>query len=104
MTDSRKKSDEKKELVDLISASLEYDDGIDRALDYALALDHPDKSQPRSIDVARRVLTLGTDRTTVIATLLTDPGLRGTLATEQVKAEFGSKVASLTEGVNQLYA
>ena len=103
MPDSSIKMDEKQSLVELISASIGYDDDIDRALDYALALDHPDKSQPRSIDVARRVLALGTDRTTVIATLLTDQGLRGTLSSEQVTAEFGSKVARLTEGVNQLY-
>ncbi|NNE62494.1 MAG: bifunctional (p)ppGpp synthetase/guanosine-3',5'-bis(diphosphate) 3'-pyrophosphohydrolase, partial [Gammaproteobacteria bacterium] len=95
--------DEKQSLVELISASVGYDDDIDRALDYALALDHADKSQPRSVDVARRVLALGTDRTTVIATLLTDADLRGTLSSKQVTAEFGSKVARLTEGVNQLY-
>ncbi len=104
MSESQLEMDEKQSLVELISTSVKYDDDIDRALDYALALDHSDKSQPRSTDVVCRVLELGTDRTTVIATLLADPGLRRTLDVEKVKSEFGPKVARLSEGINQLYA
>ncbi len=96
--------DQKQELLELISASIEWDDEMDRALDYALGASYTDKSLPRSIDVGRRVLELGTDRTTVIATLLTDPGLRGVLGKEEVSSRFGPKVASLTDGVNQLYS
>ena len=95
--------DEKKVLVSLISESLEWDDDLERALDYALSVEHTDKSQPRSVDVMRRVLELGTDRNTVIATLLTDFSLRNVLGKKRVEAEFGEKVASLTDGVNQLY-
>ncbi len=96
-------SNEKQILVDLISQAIPWDEDFDRALDYALGLVHADKSQPCSIDVARRVLELGTDKSTVIATLLTDPSLRGKFETEQIKLEFGAQVANLTEGVNQLY-
>ncbi len=96
--------DEKQALVELISASMPWGDDFERALDYALGSQHADKSQPRSTDVVRRVLELGTDRHTVIATLLTDPGLRGLLDTEKIKVEFEPQVAKLTEGVSQLYS
>jgi len=97
-------NDEKQMLVDQISQSIAWDEDLDRALDYALGLVHEDKSQPCSTDVVRRVLELGTDKTTVIATLLTDPGLRGKLDPAQVKTEFGASVAKLAEGVNRLYS
>ncbi len=97
-------TDDKQALVELISSSMPWDDQFDHALDYALGLEHPDKSQPYSTDVVRRVLELDTDRHTVIATLLTDPALRTVLDTEKVKAEFGPQVAKLSEGVNQLYS
>ena len=96
--------DEKQALIELISANMPWDDDIGRALDYALGLNHEDKSQPCSTDVVRRLLELGTDRNTVIATLLTDPGLRGVLDKAKIEQEFGSQVAKLTEGVNQLYS
>ncbi len=97
-------TDDKQALVELISSSMPWDDQFDHALDYALGLEHPDKSQPYSTDVVRRVLELDTDRHTVIATLLTEPALRTVLDTEKVKAEFGPQVAKLSEGVNQLYS
>ena len=96
--------DEKQSLVNLISETMTWDADLDRALDYALGMVHDDKSQPCSTDVARRVLELGTDKNTVIATLLTDPALRGKLDLKQVEKEFGTPVAKLTEGVNQLYS
>ena len=96
--------DKKQALIELISANMPWDDDIGRALDYALGLNHEDKSQPCSTDVVRRLLELGTDRNTVIATLLTDPGLRGVLDKAKIEQEFGSQVAKLTEGVNQLYS
>ncbi|UCH41957.1 MAG: bifunctional (p)ppGpp synthetase/guanosine-3',5'-bis(diphosphate) 3'-pyrophosphohydrolase [Gammaproteobacteria bacterium] len=61
-----------------------------------------DKSIPHCIDVARRVLEMGSDRDAVIATLLSDPGLRGQLDGKTIEKEFGSKIAQLTQGVNQL--
>ncbi|MDH5355349.1 MAG: bifunctional (p)ppGpp synthetase/guanosine-3',5'-bis(diphosphate) 3'-pyrophosphohydrolase [Gammaproteobacteria bacterium] len=97
-------TNEKQPLVELISQSMDWDEELDRALDYALALVHEDKSQPRSTDVVRRVLELGTDKTTVIATLLTDSALRVELDSSRIKEEFGAQVAKLTEGVNQLYS
>ena len=104
MTDHQPGSDQKQALIDLISESLGWGDDLERALDYALGVKHTDKSQPCSIDVVRRVLELGTDRNTVIATLLTDIELRVVLDKKRVEAEFGTQVAKLTDGVNQLYS
>ena len=79
-----------------------WDEQLERAYDYALAVGHSDKRRPRSIDVARRVADLGMDRDTVIATLLSDPGLRDQLDNARIEAEFGEKIARLTRGINQL--
>ena len=45
---------------------------------------------------------MGTDRNTLIATLLSDPELRGLLDTKQIEQQFGQKVALLTRDVNRL--
>lgn len=71
-------------------------------MDYASAVKHENKSLPRSIDVARRVLDLGSDRDAVVATLLSDPALRDVLDIKKIETEFGKKIAQLTQGVNKL--
>ncbi len=71
-------------------------------MDYAIGVKHENKSLPRSIDVAMRVLELGSDRDAVIATLLSDPALRDVLDIKRIETEFGNKIAQLTQGVNKL--
>ncbi|MDH3388868.1 MAG: bifunctional (p)ppGpp synthetase/guanosine-3',5'-bis(diphosphate) 3'-pyrophosphohydrolase [Gammaproteobacteria bacterium] len=88
--------------ITAVTRQIGWDDDLARALDYASTSDHPDKSRPRSIDVARRVLELGSDRDTVIATLLSDPGLRDRLDDKAIEDEFGGEIAKLNLGVNQL--
>ena len=88
--------------VTLVTQSLGWDEQFASALDYASGSVHSDKSRPRSVDVARRVLELGNDREAVIATLLSDPGLRDVLDGKTIEKEFGNKIAQLTQGVNQL--
>ncbi|MFZ9038732.1 MAG: RelA/SpoT family protein [Gammaproteobacteria bacterium] len=88
--------------VTQVTQSLGWDEQFARALDYASASVHSDKSRPRSVDVARRVLQLGNDREAVIAALLSDPGLRDVLDDKAIDQEFGHKIAQLTQGVNQL--
>ncbi|MCH8104894.1 MAG: bifunctional (p)ppGpp synthetase/guanosine-3',5'-bis(diphosphate) 3'-pyrophosphohydrolase [Proteobacteria bacterium] len=102
MAQSKKKSGERQQLIDLISEKIDWNDELSRALDYALSTDHIDKSRPRSVDVVRRVLDLGTDRNTLIATFLSDPDLRGELDTPEIEQQFGKKVALLVQGVNRL--
>ena len=88
--------------VTQVTQSLGWDEQFARALDYASVSEHSDKSRPRSVDVARRVLELGNDREAVIAALLSDPGLRDVLDGKAIEQEFGHKIAQLTQGVNQL--
>jgi len=89
-------------LIDTITRQIGWDEALTRAYDYADGVGHSDKRRPRSIDVARRVCELGSDRDAVIATLLSDPGLRDVLDLKQIEAEFGATIATLTRGVNQL--
>jgi GTP pyrophosphokinase len=87
-----------------VSKQFGWDDKFASALDYASSSVQIDKSRPCSVDVARRVLEMGSDSDTVMATLLSDPGLREVLDSKRVETEFGSKIAQLTRGVNQLNA
>ncbi len=91
-----------KQLVAELERHFGADETIARALDCAGAVKQPDKSKPRSIDVAARVIELGSDRDTVVATLLSDPILRDQLDIGRIEQEFGKRIASLTRGVNQL--
>ena len=91
-----------KQFVAAVTSQIGWDEELGRAMDYASAVKHENKSLPSSIDVARRVLELGSDRDAVIATLLSDPALRDVLDIKQIETEFGSNIAQLTQGVNQL--
>ena len=88
--------------IDTATSKFGWDEQFAHAFDYAISTGHSDKRRPRSITVANRVIELGMDREAVIATLLSDPGLRDLLPIEQIEAEFGATVAGLTRGVNQL--
>ena len=89
-------------LIDTLTRQIGWDEQLEHAYEYAASAGHIDKRRPRSIDVARRVSELGSDREAIIATLLSDPGLRDVLDPKQIEAEFGATVATLTQGVNQL--
>ena len=81
---------------------MDWDEQLDAALARAAAATPPDRMLPSSIGVAHRVLELGSDRDTVIATLLSDPGLRDNFDKQRIEKEFGGNVARLTAEVNQL--
>ena len=91
-----------KQFIAEVTSQIGWDQELGRATDYASGVKHENKSLPRSIDVARRVLELGNDRDAVIATLLSDPALRDVLDIKRIETEFGNKIAQLTQGVNQL--
>ena len=91
-----------KQFIAAVTSQIGWDQELGRATDYASGVKHENKSLPRSIDVARRVLELGNDRDAVIATLLSDPALRDMLDIKRIETEFGNKIAQLTQGVNKL--
>jgi len=102
MSQTPKQVDAPQQLVELISEKVGWDEQMASAFDYTSRVEYTDKSQPRSLDVVRRLLQLGTDRDTIIATLLSEPELRGLLDSSDVKKEFGAKIAMLTQGVIKL--
>ena len=91
-----------KKFIAAVTRQIGWDEELAKALDYASGAKHQNKSLPRSIDVAKRVLDLGNDREAVIATLLSDPALRDELDSKRIESEFGRKIARLTQGVNKL--
>ncbi len=91
-----------KQFVAAVTSQIGWDQELSRAMDYATGVKHENKSLPRSIDVAMRVLELGNDRDAVIATLLSDPALRDVLDIKRIETEFGKNIAQLTQGVNKL--
>ncbi len=93
-----------KSFVTAVERRIGWDESLARALDYAETAEPGGKSRPSSIDVARRAVEMGSDRDTVIAALLSDPGLRGRLDDKLVEQEFGSRIARLTGGLDQLNA
>ncbi len=95
-------ADADQRLIDTVTRQIGWDEQLTRAYEYAAAVGHVDKRRPRSIDVARRVSELGNDRDAIIATLLSDAGLRDVLDHKQIEAEFGATIARLTQGVNRL--
>jgi GTP pyrophosphokinase len=90
------------QFIAAVTSKFGWDEQFARAYDYASNSGQVDKRRPRSINVARRVLEMGMDREAVIATLLSDPGLRALLTNEQIESEFNATIARLTKGVNQL--
>jgi GTP pyrophosphokinase len=90
------------QFIDQARASIGWDEQLALAHEYALTHGNVDKRRPSSVAVASRVLGLGMDRETVIATLLSDPGLRDRLEPAQIEAEFGKTIAGLTRDVNRL--
>ncbi len=95
-------SAQEQEFIEAATSKFGWDEQFARAFDYAISTGHSDKRRPRSITVANRVLQLDMDREAVLATLLSDPGLRDLLPIEKIETEFGATVAGLTRGVNQL--
>ncbi len=96
------KSAPDKQFIAAATSQIGWDEQLASAFKYASDVDHQVKRLPRSIDVARRVLDLGSDRDAIIATLLSDPALRDVLDIKQIEAEFGKKIAQLTREVNKL--
>lgn len=103
MPDSIRTTEIKQHLINLMSKKIAWDDDIGCAFDYAININHPDKSLPRSINVVLRVLEMDSDKNTVIATLLSDPQMPS-LDFAEIETKFGKTASQLTQGVNRLNA
>lgn len=96
-----KNGDDRQNLINRISKKIAWDDDIARAFEYAININHQDKSLPRSVDVVLRVIEMDCDKNVVIATLLSDSQI-APFESDQIEAKFGKTAALLTQGVNQL--
>jgi GTP pyrophosphokinase len=95
-------SGEHSEFIDAVTLRFGWDQALSRALQLAEDAPRPDKDRPDSIAVAARALQSGSDRDTVIATLLSAPALRDTLDYAALETEFGPQILQLVRGVHQL--
>ncbi len=94
--------EQQQEFVSTVKQHLDWDEQLGQALDLAATTTPADKSLPHSIDVARRVAEMGSDRDTVVAALLSAPGLRKRVDNGEIEKVFGPRITQLVRGVHQL--
>ncbi len=94
--------EQQQEFVSTVKQYLDWDEQLGQALDLAATTAPADKSLPHSIDVARRVAEMGSDRDTVVAALLSEPGLRKRVDNGDIEKVFGPRITQLIRGVHQL--
>ncbi len=94
--------EQQQEFVSTVKQYLDWDEQLGQALDLAATTTPADKSLPHSIDVARRVAEMGSDRDTVVAALLSAPGLRKRVDNGEIEKVFGPRITQLVRGVHQL--
>ncbi len=85
-----------------ISAKLDWDDKLQEALELAWNSPKPEKCRPRALDAVLRLLDFGVDRKTILATLVSDAGLKDTFSDEDIKSKFGEEVLMLARGIMTL--
>jgi len=85
-----------------ISQQIPWDDDLQQALEIAASAKQKHKSNPRSIDVVLRVLPMTAEKSTLIATLLSDSGLVDEFPINLIKSQFGNQVATLSDGIRKL--
>ncbi len=85
-----------------ISAKLDWNDKLQQALELAWNAPKPDKCRPRALDAVLRLLDFAVDEKTILATLVSDMGLRDSLSDDDIKLQFGDEVLMLARGVIKL--
>lgn len=82
-----------------LSAKMDWDEDLEQALELAFNAKKPEKCRPRAIDTVLRLVEFGVDKNTVIATLVSDMGLKDSLSDDEIKNRFGDSVLELARGV-----
>ncbi len=85
-----------------LSAGIEWDDELESALQLALEAPSESRCRPRAIDAALRLVEFDIDRPALLATLLSDPALRGRLDEKEVRERYGDEVLRLWQDINKL--
>ena len=83
----------------LIAEKIDWDDSLQQALELAWNAPKPDKCKPRALDAVLRLIEFDVDKTTILATLVSDMGLKDSLSDDDIKTQFGDDVLDLARGV-----
>ncbi len=82
-----------------ISAKIPWDDDLEQALELAYHASRPEKCRPRALDAVLRLIEFDVDKNTIVATLVSDMGLKHSFSEEQIKTRYGDKVLALAQGI-----
>ena len=93
---------QRQELLRRLGGGSGEDPSLAAALDLALSVSDDDRPRPKSIAVVMTMRTLGVDRVSLIATLLSDPRLRDSLSEAEIRVAFGNDIAELVSSVHWL--
>ncbi len=85
-----------------ISAKIAWDDDLEQALEMAYHARKPEKCRPRALDAVLRLIEFDVDRHTIIATLVSDMGLKDSFNEEQIKQRYGDQVLTLARGIHTI--
>jgi len=84
---------------DKLSKHLEWDELLEQALDLAYHAKKPEKCRPRALDAVLRLVEFQVDKNTILATLISDMGLKESLPDEEINKRYGAQVLELARGI-----
>jgi GTP pyrophosphokinase len=84
---------------DALTRKFDWDDDFEQALQLAYHAKKPEKCRPRALDALLRLLDFEVDKNTILATLVSDMGLKDSLSDEDIQQRFGEPVLKLARGV-----
>mgnify|MGYP003982353321 FL=1 len=82
-----------------IAKKIDWDDSLQQALELAWNAPKPNKCKPRALDAVLRLIEFDVDKTTILATLVSDMGLKDSLSDEEIRLQYGEEVLKLARGV-----
>ncbi|MDJ0882107.1 MAG: bifunctional (p)ppGpp synthetase/guanosine-3',5'-bis(diphosphate) 3'-pyrophosphohydrolase [Gammaproteobacteria bacterium] len=82
-----------------LSSHLPWDEQLEQALQLAWHAKKPEKCRPRALDAVIKLVEFQVDKNTILATLVSDMGLKDSLPDEEIKSGFGEEVLNLARGI-----
>ena len=82
-----------------LSSHLPWDEQLEQALQLAWHAKKPEKCRPRALDAVIKLVEFQVDKNTILATLVSDMGLKNSLPDEEIKSGFGEEVLNLARGI-----
>ncbi len=82
-----------------LSSHLPWDEQLEQALQLAWHAKKPEKCRPRALEAVIKLVEFQVDKNTILATLVSDMGLKDSLPDEEIKSSFGEEVLNLARGI-----